>query len=343
MSSNSKYRFLVMAALAAACIMSSCAVASDSPETPATIPDVAGMSFEDARYKLRGSAIRSENEFSDTVSSGRVIRTEPSAGETLPENGIVTIILSSGSDKSKVPDLKDDPVAEARVRLEKLGFTVSRNDIPSDDVPRGSVISQDPPAGTMLGEGALVTIDVSTGQTVSEDNLPEDSVRVPAVTDLKQAQAKTVLIASGLKLGEVSGEGGSVSSQDPEAGEVVKKGTRVDITVVEENDTEEETIEEVREELTKEAPKPQEYKISLDAPDRYEEGTAARILLKGKQSGIIYSQTKTTSFPVTICIPVKDIDSSDKEGVFMIIYTDDSTGKQMTDMSRKIIFKKGGS
>lgn len=328
-----------MAASAAACIILSSCQDFQNPSIQTEIPDLTGMTLEEARMELKGRSIRSDKEFSDTVSQGCVIRTEPSAGSSFPEDNIIKVIISSGTDKIEVPDFIGDPMAEAKVRLTKLGLSVSKNEIFSTDIPRGSVVSQAPPAGTLLDAGDMVVINISMGPAVSDNSLPEDKITVPKVTGLNKEQAKAVLSTAGLRAGEITGEGDLVSSQDPKAGSVADKGTKINLIFDENEDSiSEDIVREVEEVIQTPPKKREEYKVNIEAPESYEEGTSARILLKGKQSGIVYSQTKVTSFPVTILIPVKDIEKKDKEGVFMVIYTDHYTGRQLTDMSRKINF-----
>lgn len=53
--------------------------------------------------------------------------------------------------------------ADAKAEIEALGFVVARTEAQSSSVAEGRVISIDPPVGTLLPEGTIVTLLVSSG------------------------------------------------------------------------------------------------------------------------------------------------------------------------------------
>ena len=72
--------------------------------------------------------------------------------------------MSSGKPQATVPDLTNLTQADATNALTSAGLklgTVTAE--PSATVPAGSVISQDPAAGTKVDKGSSVSIVVSTG------------------------------------------------------------------------------------------------------------------------------------------------------------------------------------
>ncbi|MEO0366979.1 MAG: PASTA domain-containing protein, partial [Pseudomonadota bacterium] len=98
----------------------------------------------------------------------------------------------------------------------------------SDTVPEGSVISQDPPAGTDLPQGSSVDLVVSGGP---------DDIAVPATSGLTQAEAEDALTAAGFVIGDVTTEAsdsipvGSVIRTSPGADEAIAPGSTVDLVV----------------------------------------------------------------------------------------------------------------
>ena len=98
----------------------------------------------------------------------------------------------------------------------------------SDTVPAGSVVSQNPTAGTNVDPGSAVDLVVSLGQ---------QTVAVPDVVGLAQATAEADIVAAGLVLGTVTTEfsdtvpAGDVISQNPAAGTDVALGSAVDLVV----------------------------------------------------------------------------------------------------------------
>jgi hypothetical protein len=98
----------------------------------------------------------------------------------------------------------------------------------SATVPAGSVISQNPVAGTSVAAGSAVALVVSTGPA---------GVSVPNVVGLTQAAATTAIVNAGLVVGTITQQAsatvpaGSVISQNPVAGTSVAAGSGVNLVV----------------------------------------------------------------------------------------------------------------
>jgi len=110
----------------------------------------------------------------------------------------------------------------------KVGKVVSEQ---SDKGPAGTVIAQDPAAGSKVAEGGLVALTLSSGVSPS----PPPSIAVPDVVGSTQAEAVqtlgeagfVVVIAEELSLTPA----GEVVSQSPTGGVLAKSGSEVTITV----------------------------------------------------------------------------------------------------------------
>jgi serine/threonine-protein kinase len=114
---------------------------------------------------------------------------------------------------------------EARARLSEAGFEVGATEDYSERVPAGSVISQDPPRGTLLQPGNTVAIVVSLGP-------PEFAM--PSVVGMGREAAVDRLQGLGLivDVAIVPGqEGVTVVYQEPAAGTIVRVGDTVSIYV----------------------------------------------------------------------------------------------------------------
>jgi eukaryotic-like serine/threonine-protein kinase len=116
---------------------------------------------------------------------------------------------------------------DARSRLERVDLAVDVTEQESSQEP-GTVISQDPPAGTKVAKGD--TISLTVAKEPSEAEVPD--VRGAAVNDALDAlsdagfrpRQRTVLV-------DTADEDGFVIDQDPKPGERRKKGSRVTIQV----------------------------------------------------------------------------------------------------------------
>ncbi|MDP1818517.1 MAG: Stk1 family PASTA domain-containing Ser/Thr kinase [Acidimicrobiales bacterium] len=127
------------------------------------IRDVTGRPEAEASNLLGqdGFQVTSSQEASDSISEGRVIRTDPPAGSAQPEGSTVTLIVSSGPDTAAVPDVVDQTETSAISELEEAGFDVVVQDQEVLDPARyDRVLDQNPNGGTDQAPGSVVTIVV---------------------------------------------------------------------------------------------------------------------------------------------------------------------------------------
>lgn len=126
-----------------------------------------------------------------------------------------------------VPDVAGQSAVDATTALEAAGYVVSQADQASDTVDVGLVISTNPAAGTQLGTGETVTINVSSGVA---------TVTVPDVVGLSVDEATAQLEAAGLVVtteeqASTDVEAGTVIETNPRAGVDVAAGSDVIVTV----------------------------------------------------------------------------------------------------------------
>lgn len=127
------------------------------------VPSVAGKTQSDAKTSLEqaGFTVKVNEEPSETVSKGNVIRQSPESGVSVPTGTQITIWVSTGPDLVQVPSVIDLGEVEAIGVLEDAGFDVSVDyQVSPDD---GLVITQNPVPNAMVRRGSTVTIVV--GQT----------------------------------------------------------------------------------------------------------------------------------------------------------------------------------
>ena len=156
----------------------------------AEVPRLTGMTEEEALKVLRegGFGIGSRVlEPSDEVEQGLIIRSDPPAGQIVPESTEVSIIVSSGPETLEVPAVVNMTEADARRALENvcdsppcLRVVVSREF--SDTVEEGRVIRQSPEPGEPVEPGATVTIVVSRGQEAEPTPTPTPTTASPTPT-----------------------------------------------------------------------------------------------------------------------------------------------------------------
>lgn len=98
------------------------------------------------------------------------------------------------SENITVPNVVGKPVEVAETTLKKLDLKVSVDEIASDDVPAGQVISQTPAAGTNVKARRIIHLTVSKGGS---------AMLIPDLKGLTLEQAKERLDKMGLTLGAV--------------------------------------------------------------------------------------------------------------------------------------------
>jgi len=169
-----------------AAVGSTVTIIVSSGPAPVAVPQVKGLSFDQATLQLEqqgftnlGSAIQ---ETSNTVAAGQVIRTDPAAGKPVPVDTRINIYVSSGAQKVSVPPEVGETEAKAKADLESKGFTVSTlNQI--DDANVGKVVSQSPDGGTLVAPNSNVVLTIGIksppGSTTSTTTASTTSLTVP--------------------------------------------------------------------------------------------------------------------------------------------------------------------
>jgi serine/threonine-protein kinase len=74
----------------------------------------------------------------------------------------VNIVIAQAASTIPVPDVIGNTATDARFKLEQAGFQVI-SDAADSDEPVGTVIAQNPSAGTQVARDTTITITVSNG------------------------------------------------------------------------------------------------------------------------------------------------------------------------------------
>ncbi len=195
--------------------------------------DVVGMTEKDAKAALKKAEIPESAyeiiyESSDEVEKDKVISQSIPKGQMVSSDNKVKIKVSKGESEEdiEVPDVTGMTEQSAKATLEDAGFKFSRSYEYSADKPEGQVISYSPTG--KAGKGDTITVVISAGI---------QSVQVPSITGMTEAEANNALAAAGLKVGNVTRSysdnvaAGRVISQGYSSGKTVDSGTSVDFVV----------------------------------------------------------------------------------------------------------------
>ena len=129
---------------------------------PATIPDVTGMSEDEAKKTLEDAGLKKgkvSQDYSASVDKGKVISSSPIAGASGYSKGdSVDLTVSKGPEKVAVPDVTGKSEDEAKKTLEDAGLKVEVNRRLGG--PFGTVRSTDPAPGSSVKSDSKVTINI---------------------------------------------------------------------------------------------------------------------------------------------------------------------------------------
>lgn len=130
-----------------------------SKGSPVDVPDVTGLSVEDARAALDEAGLRTEvlaERVDSPEAAGEIARQSPGSGAEAAEGDTVELTVSKGPRMLQVPDVTGKDVDEARSTLEDAGFEVKvdRPFLSFSD----TVGSQSVEGGGTAAEGSTITI-----------------------------------------------------------------------------------------------------------------------------------------------------------------------------------------
>ncbi len=183
-----------------------------------TLDDISNMELSQAEALLITRGLKysvDRTQYSDTVSAGYVISTDPEAGETVRKGDTITIFVSQGVQETESEteetvteyktlwDLTGYTVERAEEALEILGLTAAYAYESSDTISEGMVTrtsAQD--TDGQVPAGSTVTIYISTGASSSsgttddDDNITIDS-STSTSTDTSSTTSDTTSTTSG--------------------------------------------------------------------------------------------------------------------------------------------------
>ena len=192
------------------------------------ILDVRGMSETEAQNELEdaGFKVTSSFQYDDSVESGKVISTTPEAGTKAEKGSTVTMLVSQGSDKKTVPDVRGMADATAQSTIKSYGFNVGTVTYDySDSVEKGMVISQTVEPGTKASAGTSISITVSNGPK------PEEKIEIQNFVGQPVSALKSWAVSNGININETKRgpsntyPEGYITSMTPSSGTISKGGT----------------------------------------------------------------------------------------------------------------------
>jgi hypothetical protein len=144
--------------------MPSAVVATPVPDQ-VQVPDLVGLSQEEAQRLVEEAglqmAVVGERHDSSTPVLNIIAQTIP-AGQMVRQGETIGVVISQGPNFITVPVVEGLPITAAEPGLREMGLDISQKSVWSKKA-EGTILSQDPPAGSIISEGSVVTLIVSSG------------------------------------------------------------------------------------------------------------------------------------------------------------------------------------
>jgi beta-lactam-binding protein with PASTA domain/predicted Ser/Thr protein kinase len=135
---------------------------------PVEVPPLEGLTLDEARTDLEAAKltlgdVKQEN--NQDVPEGRIISQSPAAGDEVPKDTPVDVVVSAGPSVVIVPDVTCLTFAQAKAQLQGLGLdarpgerVLPRPECPSDP---DLVAQQDTPPGSQVDRGTVIVLHLS--------------------------------------------------------------------------------------------------------------------------------------------------------------------------------------
>lgn len=198
-----------------------------------TVPNMKEMTLDTAISTLMGLGLKSkiERQNHPTAPKDTVISQDPEPDQKVKTGYTVTLTASNGPEYVQVPDVRQKDLTAAKVEIENAGFKVETTEVYSDEVIKGSVVSQTPSEGSQAVAGSAVTLEVSKGREPK-------FVVVPDLKGLTLDQAGKTLGDINLKLSDTVNQAqskdylsGAIMAQQPNPQDNLQEGETVQVTL----------------------------------------------------------------------------------------------------------------
>ena len=200
----------------------------------AVAPQLIGVSAVEATNLLQAVGLSARiDQVDSNHPEGIVIAQSIAPGDKTDRGKIVTLKVSRGSAKIRIPDVRGKEFALAAQELDAAGFKIGAVVRVSDQLKKpGTVMAQNPAAPAMVMSNRMIDLLVSEGGPGRAE-----TVQVPDLRGHDEAEAKQILEQSDLDVGRVNviesnqAPAGSVVRTDPRAGTRVPAGRTVNIFI----------------------------------------------------------------------------------------------------------------
>ena len=188
-----------------------------------------GMTKDEFLATDYNSLLRAE--FPEEYSSepaGTIIRQTPKAGRTVKEKQRIVLTVSLGTQYVTIPETKNMVAEDAEQTLKDMGLRVTKKPMSDNTVANGAVVYSQPSSGETVEGGTTVILYVSRSEVAKES-------QVPSLTGKTIEEARNEVKGLNLSIRTVEQPSeqpeGTVLSQSPDAGTMVRKSSVITLVV----------------------------------------------------------------------------------------------------------------
>ena len=145
------------------------------PGSQSAIPSIVGATKGQAITTMKELGIKvkvKKSTFDEMVPKGKIISMSPPAGSRVAEGATISVIISNGPERYRVPNLKGKNLSQATVALADAKLVVGKTDEQfSETIPKDKIISISPEPGTLVKKNTEINIVLSKGvELISVDS-----------------------------------------------------------------------------------------------------------------------------------------------------------------------------
>jgi serine/threonine protein kinase/beta-lactam-binding protein with PASTA domain len=137
------------------------------PGASVKFPSVVGATIEQANTTLVALGLETtivEERFDEEIAKGRVLSTDPSAGDSIAPGGVVALTVSKGAERYLVPALTNITTQAALKLIDETPMRVGDiTEVFNAKFPKGFVISSNPKKGAQVKRDTPIDLVVSKG------------------------------------------------------------------------------------------------------------------------------------------------------------------------------------
>lgn len=146
-------------------------VQAEEIQTKVTMPDLSGLTYEQAIDKTENIPLIVTKQYNDKVKKDLISWQSVKSGEEISIGTPVDIVISKGVQKIEVPKVSDMDYLAAKTVLESLGFKVKVKYEHKWGTETGDILSMSPAEGKKIAVGSTIkmTVDAENPKTKTED------------------------------------------------------------------------------------------------------------------------------------------------------------------------------